>query len=76
LPNWSKPFILDKDASDLGIGAVLSQIHNDKEHVIAYASRTLTKAERNYCVTKKELLAVVTFLQHFQPYLLGAPFTI
>ena len=76
LPDWSKPFILDTDASDLGIGAVLSQIHNDKEHVIAYASRTLTKAERNYCVTKKELLAVVTFLQHFRPYLLGAPFTI
>ena len=44
--------------------------------MIAYASRTPTKAVRNYCVTKKELLAVILFLDHFRPYLLGAPFTI
>jgi len=36
----------------------------------------LTKTERNYCVTRKELLAVVAFLQHFHPFLLGVPFTI
>ena len=76
LPNWSSQFLLDTDASDTGIGAVLSQVQDGKEHVIAYASRTLTKAERNYRVTRRELLAVVTFLQHFRPYLLGAPFTI
>ena len=76
LPDWSKPFLLDTDASDTGIGAVLSQIDGEKEHVIAYASRILTKAERNYCVTKRELLAVVTFLQHFRPYLLKGPFTL
>ena len=44
--------------------------------MIAYASRTLTKAKRNYCVTKKELLAVIVFLDHFRPYLLAKPFTI
>jgi len=38
LPDWSKPFILDTDTSDTGIGAVLSQIHDNKEHVVAYAS--------------------------------------
>jgi len=46
------------------------------EHVIAYASRLLTKPERNYCVTRKELLAVVTFLSYFRHYLIGIPFTI
>jgi len=76
LPDWSQSFLLDTDASDTGIGAVLSQVQDGKEHVIAYASRSLTKAERNYCVTRRELLAVVTFLQHFRPYLLGNPFTI
>ena len=77
LPDWSKPFILDTDASDVGIGAVLSQIHQDgSEHAICYASRTLTKPERNYCMTRKELLAVVTFLKHFRQYLIGRQFTI
>ena len=76
LPDWSTPFVLDTDASDTGIGAVLSQLHGTDEHVIAYGSRMLSKAEKNYCVTKKELLAVVVFLEQFRPYLLGKPFTI
>lgn len=76
LPDWSKPFVLDTDASDTGVGAVLSQVHEGNEFVVAYGSRTLTKSERNYCATKKELLAVVVFLEHFRPYLLGKPFTI
>ena len=77
LPDWSRPSVLDTDASDVGIGAVLSQIHQDgTEHVICYASRTLSKPERNYCVTRKELLAVVTFLKHFRQYLIGHHFII
>ena len=77
LPNRSKSFLLDTDASETGIGAVLSQVQDDgSECVIAYASRLLSKQERNYCVTRKELLAVVTFLQHFRPYLIGSLFTI
>ena len=74
-PDYSKPFILDTDASEAGIGAVLSQLRDDwSEAVIAYASRVLTRPERRYCVTRKELLAVVTFIQHFRSYLLGCEF--
>ena len=76
-PDYQKPFILDTDASNLGIGAVLSQIQDDgQEQVVAYGSRVLSKPERQYCVTRRELLAVVTFLQHFRPYLLGRHFTL
>ena len=51
LPDCNKPLILDTDASDTGIGAVLSQVVDGKEQVISYASRTLSNAERKYCVT-------------------------
>ena len=69
-------FILDTDASESAIGAVLSQNQDGVERVISYGSRTLTKSERNYCVTWKELLALVYFLRHFRPYLLGHQFLV
>jgi len=52
-------FLLDTDASNVGLGAVLSQVQGDREVVMAYASRSLSNAERNYDTTKKELLAVM-----------------
>ena len=70
------PSILDTDASDHGIGAVLSQIQQGTERVIAYYSRVLSKAERNYCVTRRELLAVVDLVQNFHYNLCGIPFFI
>ena len=73
-PDCSKAFILDTDVSNQGVGAALSQEHNGEEHVVAYASHSLTKAERRYSDTHKELLAVVTFLNYFRPYLLGRRF--
>jgi len=76
-PDYSRRFILDTDASDVGIGAVLSQIRDDgSEVVVSYASRSLSRPEQRYCVTRKELLAVVEFIHHFRQYLLGREFTL
>ena len=69
VPRTDLLFILDTDASDYGIGAVLSQIQEGIERVIAYYSRDLPKAERNYSVTRGELLAVVDSVQNFHYYL-------
>jgi hypothetical protein len=75
-PDFTKPFILDTDASKNAIGAVLSQEIDGAGIVIAYGSRTLTKTERKYCVTRKELLAVVHFVMHFRHFLYGKTFTV
>jgi len=65
------PCILDTDASDVAIGAVLSQVIAGEERPIAFFSRVMNSAQRNYCPTRRELLAVVASLQHFRHYLLG-----
>jgi len=71
-PHPDIPCILDTDASDVAVGAVLSQVINGLERPIAFYSRVLNGAQRNYCSTRRELLAVVLALQHFRNYLLGA----
>ena len=74
-PNYTRDFLLDTDASNCGIGAVLSQVDDSgAERVICYASRSLSRQEQRYCVTRRELLAVVEFTQHFRHYLLGRKF--
>ena len=76
-PDFEKPFILDTDASDVGIGGVLSQLDGEgKERVIVYGSRLLSKPERRYCVTRRELLALVTFVHLYRPYLICRKFTL
>ena len=69
-------FILDTDASNVGMGAVLSQVQNEQEKVICYFSKCFSKPERNYCVTRRELLAIVMAVKQFHHYLLGRHFVI
>ena len=69
-------FILDTDGSQTGIGAVLSQVQDGDERVIAYASRSLNKSQQKYCTTMIELLAVVTFVKQFRHYLWGRKFLV
>jgi transposase InsO family protein len=67
---------LDTDASNFSIGAVLSQNQDGEERVIAYASRKLSRTEMNYCVSRRELLAIIYFVKYFRQYLLGIRFRI
>ena len=76
-PQLDHPFILQTDASDLGLGAVLTQLDSRGcERVISYASRSLSDREKAYSTTEKEALAVVFGTDHFRSYLLGRKFTI
>ena len=75
-PEGDGSFILDADASGEAIGAVLSQIQQGEERVIAYYSCVLEKRERQYCVTRRELLAIIKSVKHFHHYLYGRHFTI
>ena len=76
MPRDEGEYVLDTDCSDVAASAVLSQIQDGEERVIAYSSRTLSKSEQLYCITRKELLAVVNFVKHYRCYLVGRQFRI
>ena len=76
-PSFHRPFTVETDASIIGLGAVLQQTQTDsKLHPVAYASRSLTAAERNYSITELEALAVVWALTRFHSYLYGLSVTV
>ena len=74
LPDISKQFILQTDASAEGIGAVLFQEVEGVKHPVAYASKKLLPRERNYSTIEREALAVIWGVQKFQNYLMGTHF--
>ena len=76
LPMDTGTYTLDCDASNYGLGAVLSQEQSGIEKVIAYSSRTMSKPELRYDTTRKELLAIVNGLKQFRQYLTGRHFII
>jgi hypothetical protein len=72
-PDSSKPYILETDASEYAIGGVLSQYDNDKNlRPVAFYSRQLDKAERNYEIYDKELLAIIDCFKEWRHFLQGA----
>ena len=75
-PDFTQDFVVHADASEVGLGAVLSQTHEGEEHPILYLSRTLIPRERNYSTVEKECLAVTWALETLRFYLLGRHFTV
>jgi len=75
-PHPDKPCILDTDAFDVAIGSVLSQVIDGTERPIAFCSCIMSTTQRNYCSTRRELLAVIAALQHFRHYLIGSRITL
>ena len=74
-PILDRQFILQTDASDVGLGAILTQIdRHGHERVVSYASRTLSDSEKNYSAMENELLVVVFAVEYFRVYLLGRKF--
>ena len=76
LADQQKDYIVTTDASDFAIGAVLSQVWDDGEHPVAFESRKMNLAERNYPTDERELLAVIHALRTWRHYLLGGKFII
>ena len=75
-PDFTRPFLVTTDASGYAIGGILSQGTVGSDLPIAYTSRLLNNAEKNYSTIEKELLAIVYCVGHFRPYLYGQKFTL
>jgi hypothetical protein len=75
-PNFDLPFIVQTDASNKAIGAVLSQDISDVKHPIAFLNRKLLPREQNYSTVEKECLAIVWAIKSLKYYLSGHKLTI
>lgn len=75
-PDFTQPFTIQADASDKGVGAVITQGEGDEERVIAYFSKKLEPAQTLYTTTEKECLAVILAIQQFRCYIEGDRFKV
>jgi transposase InsO family protein len=75
-PDFSRPFIIQTDASGIGMGAILSQLYEDGEHPVAFASHLFNGPEIRYSATERECLAVVWAVRKFNVYLHSLPFIV
>lgn len=76
-PDFTKPFVIQCDASSVGVGSVLYQLSEDgSEHPIAFMSKKLNSAQRNYSVTELECYAAVLSVKRFRPYVEGMEFKV
>ena len=73
-PKDGEQFKVSTDASQLGVGAVLYQVYDDKNHYISFVSTSLNKSQRNYSATRRELLSIIFALKRFYYYLFGTHF--
>lgn len=75
-PDFSQPFIITTDASGIAVAAILSQVQEEVERHLVYASRQLNKAEAASSASEAEILALVWALKYFRCYLLGRMFVV
>ena len=76
MPNQTKPFQIECDASKYTSGAVLTQTDgNGNRHPCAFISKTFSETERNYEIYDRELLAIIRALEEWQHYIQGSPHT-
>ena len=68
--------MLETDASAKSLGSILFQVQAGEERVICYHSRTFTKAEPNYCVTRRELLSIIDSVKHYHHYINGSKYVV
>ncbi|XP_053541151.1 uncharacterized protein LOC128634541 [Ictalurus punctatus] len=75
-PDFDLPFTVHTDASETGLGAVLSQTFNGEEHPVLYISRKLSPAERKYAAVEREALAIKWAIEELRYYLAGRHFVL
>jgi hypothetical protein len=76
LPDYSKQFVIQCDASNGALGAVLTQGEGDQESVIAFLSQKFTTAQRKYAATERECLAVLVAIKKFRQFVEGTKFKV
>lgn len=75
-PDFSRDFTIKSDASAVGLGGMLTQAIVDEEKVMAYASRSLSRVERNHFAIERELLSIIFCVEKFRPFIEGVKFKV